>query len=81
MNSKYFFYDVEVTDTFGGDANYCWVHRHTIKVPAGKSPIRAAKKAEGWENVRCRVENHGDMLALYPAGACVVMFINFAEEV
>jgi len=23
-------YDVEYTDTFGGEANYCWVHRATI---------------------------------------------------
>lgn len=26
-------YDIEYTDTFGGEANYCWVKRHTITVP------------------------------------------------
>ena len=26
-------YDVELTDTFGGEANYCWVKRATISMP------------------------------------------------
>jgi hypothetical protein len=26
-------YDVEYTDTFGGEANYCWVKRAVIHVP------------------------------------------------
>ncbi len=26
-------FDVEYTDTFGGEANYCWVKRATVTVP------------------------------------------------
>lgn len=26
-------YDVEYTDTFGGEANYCWVNRATVSMP------------------------------------------------
>ena len=26
-------YNIEYTDTFGGEANYCWVKRATISVP------------------------------------------------
>lgn len=26
-------YDLEITDTFGGEANYCWVYRDTITMP------------------------------------------------
>lgn len=26
-------YDVELTDTFGGEANYSWVRRATVRVP------------------------------------------------
>ena len=26
-------YDVEYTDTFGGEANYCWVKRVTVTMP------------------------------------------------
>ena len=26
-------YNVEYTDTYGGEANYCWVKRATVSVP------------------------------------------------
>lgn len=26
-------YDVEYTDTFSGEANYCWVRRETVNMP------------------------------------------------
>lgn len=26
-------YDVEFTDTFGGEANYSWVERHSVRMP------------------------------------------------
>ena len=26
-------YDVEYTDTFAGEANYCWVHRARVTMP------------------------------------------------
>lgn len=26
-------YDIEYTDTFGGEANYCWVKRASISMP------------------------------------------------
>lgn len=26
-------YDVEFTDTFGGEANYSWVERHSVHMP------------------------------------------------
>jgi hypothetical protein len=26
-------YSVEYTDTFGGEANYCWVRRATVEMP------------------------------------------------
>lgn len=26
-------YDIEYTDTFGGEANYCWVKRATVTMP------------------------------------------------
>ena len=73
-------FSVEVTDTFSGEANYCWVRRYFINVKPGVSPVRAAKKAAGWEGVRCRVEDYGDSTSLYPAGMCQVMFINYIEE-
>lgn len=26
-------YEIEITDTFGGEANYCWVKRGTVTMP------------------------------------------------
>lgn len=71
---------IEVTDTFGGEANYSWVKRHEIRGMEGKSDlavVRAVKKLIGWNGHRCRVENFGDEIWLYPAGVCQVCFITF----
>ena len=73
-------YNVELTDTFGGEANYSWVKRYTFTVPESASDltiIRKAKQLAGLTNVPCRKESMGDMFALYPAGACVVCFISY----
>lgn len=72
----------ELTDTFGGEANYCWVRRETI--PAAEAAklsdaaiIRRAKAFAGLTGHRCEKENYGDTIALRPRGVCWVLFINF----
>ena len=72
----------EITDTYSGEANYSWVKRGKIKCKPGEdysdlAAVRRAKKAVGWENLRCKREDYGDMIVLRPIGQCVVMFINF----
>ena len=64
----------EVTDTFGGEANYSWVNRGKIKCKPGEdysnlAAVRRAKKDAGWENLRCKREDYGDMIVLRPYGA------------
>ncbi len=42
---------VEVTDTFGGEANYGWVRRYELDVidaSSGFSVVRRAKREIGW---------------------------------
>lgn len=72
---------IEVTDTFGGEANYSWVRRYTIqqesKSLTDRQVIREAKKLAGWTGIRCNKSDFGDMIELRPAGMCQVMFINF----
>ena len=70
---------VEVTDTFGGEANYCWVRRYTVEGATERAIVRKAKALEGWQGWACRKDDFGDTVALYPRGACIVMFINFGE--
>ena len=72
-------YEIEETDTFGGEANYCWVNRWHL--PFGltrKQLVRRAKKLAGWQGQRCRVDDYGDMLRIDPLGRnapCRVLFI------
>ena len=72
----------EITDTFGGEANYARVKRGKIQCKPGEdysnlAAVRRVKKDAGWENLRCKREDYGDMIVLRPVGQCIVMFINF----
>lgn len=80
-------YKVEVTDTFGGEANYCWVHRHELPYFEAQADgfvkrsqlVRAAKKAEGWTGMRCDVQDMGDQIVVKPRGLLQVMFIDWQD--
>lgn len=72
----------EITDTYGGEANYSWVKRGEIQCKPGEdysdlAAVRRVKKDAGWNNVKCKRENYGDMIVLRPVGQCIIMFINF----
>lgn len=71
-------YQVEYTDTFGGEANYSWARRATIEAPANASNhtlLRRARKALGLEGVRGRVSTIGEILEFRPYGCCAVLFV------
>ena len=76
----------EMTDTFGGEANYSWVRRGTVQVRERgqhgepwalyeRRIVRAVKAELGLTGVRCKREDYGDQIVLRPVGACVVVFI------
>ena len=70
-------FDIELTDTFGGEANYSWVKRATVEAPAtitDRALIRRAKQAVGICGPH-RKNELGEAIALYPQGACIVCFI------
>lgn len=71
---------IEVTDTFGGEANYSWCRRYTIEHTEGKSRlaiVRAVKKMVGWNGLRCAVTDYGDGLEIRPQGMCQICFVSF----
>ena len=71
---------VEVTDTFGNEANYSWVRRFNVDAPdslSNYSVVRRAKKEIGWAGKRCLTTNYGDSMELRPYGECQVAFISF----
>lgn len=74
---------MEMTDTFGGEANYSWVTRKEITIPDNTSDlkiVRACKKALEITGVKCIKEDIGDMIKLKLINACIVVFITFKEE-
>ena len=68
----------EMTDTFGGEANYSWARRGEVFLLSSASDlarVRAVKKALGLEGVPCKREEYGEQIVLYPVGGCTVVFI------
>lgn len=68
------FYYIEVTDTYGGQANYSWVEKHCIEAEETNA-IRRAKREIGWNGVRCDRFDHEDTIELRPRGLAQVAFI------
>ena len=71
----------EMTDTFGGEANYSWVRRATVELSQDASRraiVRAAKSALGINGVRCETTDFGDMVEIRPRQSCTVAFVTFA---
>ena len=69
-------YQIEITDTFGGESNYAWVKRYKFTANDSRlSLIRAAKKIAGYSGHPCKVSDYGDSIELRPRGQCIVMFI------
>ena len=74
--------DIEVTDTFAGEPNYCWIRRFQIANREGESEsatIRRAKAAAGLIG-RHRKSSYGDMIRLDFPDACICAFITWEEE-
>jgi hypothetical protein len=63
-------YTIDHTDTFGGEANYCWVRRKTLddKPRTDRALVREAKAFAGFTGLRCRVDNFGDTIQITPTG-------------
>lgn len=75
-------WQIEVTDTFGGEANYSWVRRYTMPHKEGerqRDTMRRAKAEAGFTNVRGRSNYYGDMIEFRPYRQCVVMFVTWED--
>lgn len=74
----------EHTDTFGGEANYCWVRREIHPELEGKSnraKVRALKAFAGFTGMRCETYcngAHGDFIKVRPIGRHAPCQIAFA---
>ncbi len=70
----------EITDTFGGEANYCWVKRGTVRARSMRGAIRAIKAREGIPARHFTVYDCGDERRIDFRGWTVCAFINIAGE-
>ncbi len=73
-------YKIEVTDTFGGEANYCWVKRATTRATSRRGLIRAIKQTAGWTDW-CRVRVHfydGESIEVRPVATSGIPQVAFA---
>ena len=71
-------YHAELTDTFAGEANYCWLHRATFEAESDASPqtlIRRAKKALRTNYSFRTTADCGDLLRADSPKSSVVLFI------
>lgn len=75
MNTTKFF--IEMTDTFGGEANYCWVNRFTVDAKDARQALTKVKQHVyvNPSKVRHTVSDYGDMLRADVKKDCVVFFV------
>lgn len=74
-------FNVEFTDTFGGEANYCWVNRFQVEAKDIRQAITKAKQERYHAPVpRHRTSDYGDMVRIDIVGECVCAFITYADE-
>jgi hypothetical protein len=67
------------TDTFCGEPNYGWVHRHEFEEWSGASRrtlVMQAKKACGLTGYSCDIEDYGDELTIRPRGLHQIVFVS-----
>ena len=72
-------WDIEVTDLFGGEANYAWVNRYEITTADDISDlalVRRIKSAAGYSGIRGRATVMGDSVEIRFPTRCIVIFAN-----
>jgi len=76
-------FQIELTDTFGGGANYLWVRRAEFEAPEDASDrllVRRGKRALGISDQRHKTEQWGETIALQFPGQCIVAFIDYCID-
>jgi len=72
-------WDIEVTDLFGGEANYCWVNRCDITTADDISDlalVRRIKSVAGYSGIRGCATVMGDFVEIRFPSRCIVIFAN-----
>lgn len=74
MKTQYF---VEMTDTYGGEANYSWVNRFLVTSSSFRGAISKVTRETGY---RSRIDwNSGDTARYNVPGCCICYFVSDAQ--
>ena len=73
-------YNIEVTDTFGGEANYSWVKRLTVTASTVRGAMRIVVRELGFGGGVRKEWSTGDMERWVWNKACVCAFIEEKGE-
>lgn len=69
---------VEMTDTYGGEANYSWVNRFLVTASSFRGAISKVTRKTG---VHARkVLDAGDFAQYRCPGRCITYFVNWSDE-
>lgn len=71
-------WNVEYTDTFGGEPNYCWVRRQEIENTEDTAKLkRLAKKSVGIAGLPGRWYDNGDYYEFRPYRMCTILILSY----
>jgi len=75
MKTEKFF--IEITDTYGGEANYSWVRRYLVNARTIKGAILklGRKHGAGWR----RDYSTGDMARFNLEGSAICCFVQYSD--
>ena len=71
-------FNVEVTDTFGEEANYAWVRRFIVKAKSDRGAIRIVQREMGLGSVS-KVWDCGEHSRFDVKGAAICAFVSVAD--
>jgi hypothetical protein len=70
-------YYIEMTDTYDGEANYCWVNRFLVTASTMRGAMRKVSKETGYP---AKMDySTGDMCRYNVPKACICYFIQYSE--
>lgn len=73
-------YSIECTDTFGGEANYCWVRRFSVRASSLRGAARVAARHLGYSGRIRAAGSWGSGGRWDVSGAAVCFFAEWFDE-
>ncbi len=73
-------FEIEVTDTFAGEANYSWVRRYNVKAKSARGAMTALARKHGGGWRKAYDIPSESVIARYDLrGACVCAFVSYSD--